>query len=318
MSYLWDRSGADPEVEKLEASLGELAYKRGLDPLPEREPERSRWRLWLGLGAVAVTAAALLAFALRPTGAVGGAVAGVLECSGGAGGWTLEATGGAPRCNNVPLPDGARLLPGRWLETDADSRARLEVADIGELAVAPGTRLAIRRTGPDEHRLLLDRGEIAARVKAPPRLFVVDTPNGTAVDLGCAYTMRVGDDGAIHIAVTDGEVSFERGGRAALLPAGYQLWVDPSGAVSLPIAAGASPERVAMSRDPARTAELIAAASAADSLALWHLLDTEHCAAAHARLIEIAPFGGDLMARYGCDDPEALRTGWREVLRSMW
>lgn len=319
MSYLWDKSGGDPQLEALERSLGELAYRRPLGPLPERQPLRRRLRAWLGLGAVAVAGAAALAlYLLRPDAAIGGAVAGSVACSADSGGWTLVATGGAPRCGGVPLPDGARLAPGRWLETDAASTARLAVADIGELAVAPDTRLAIRRTGPGEHRLLLDRGAITARVTAPPRLFAVDTPGGTAVDLGCAYTMRVSDGGAIHIVVTDGEVSFERGDRSALVPAGYQLWVDASGAVSLPVASDASPERIELSRDRRRAAELIAGAGAADSLALWHLLDTEHCEAAHRKLIEIAPFGGDLMERYGCDDPAALRTGWREILGATW
>ena len=45
------------------------------------------------------------------------------------------------------------------------------------------------------HGLALARGEIRAKISAPPRLFFVDTPSGTAVDLGCEYTLQTDEDG---------------------------------------------------------------------------------------------------------------------------
>src|SRR5207248_1979033 len=84
-----------------------------------------------------------------------------------------------------PDPEGA------WLETDARSRAKVRVADIGWVDVEPRTRVRLVRASAAEHRLELSRGVLHAAVTAVPRLFVVDTPSAVAVDLGCAYTLEV-------------------------------------------------------------------------------------------------------------------------------
>src|SRR5436305_8200413 len=56
---------------------------------------------------------------------------------------------------------------------------------------------------------------------APPRLFFVDTPAGTAVDLGCAYTLAVDSTGNGLIHVTGGYVEFDRDGRRSIVPLGF-------------------------------------------------------------------------------------------------
>jgi hypothetical protein len=58
-----------------------------------------------------------------------------------------------------------------------------------------------------------------AFIWAPPRQFYVDTPSAVAVDLGCAYTLEVGDDGQGLLSVVGGWVAFEWQGRETFVPA---------------------------------------------------------------------------------------------------
>ena len=66
--------------------------------------------------------------------------------------------------------------------------------------------------------MALDRGEIRARIWAPPRLFFVNTPSATAIDLGCAYTLQVDDRGWGKVRVETGWVAFEHKGRESFIP----------------------------------------------------------------------------------------------------
>jgi hypothetical protein len=84
---------------------------------------------------------------------------------------------------------------GEWLQTDASSHAEMRVGTIGTVKIAPGTRLRVLTTRPDEHRLSLQHGEISATISAPPNLFFVETKSATAVDPGCQYRMKVDDAG---------------------------------------------------------------------------------------------------------------------------
>ena len=117
------------------------------------------------------------------------------------------------------LTEHGKIQVGDWLQTDGSSRARISVGDIGTIDVAPNTRVRMVASQPGEQRLRLARGEISASVTAPPRLFLVDTPASTAVDLGCAYTMKADEDGSGFLHVTLGWVSLEWAGRESLVPA---------------------------------------------------------------------------------------------------
>lgn len=72
--YLWDRTGSDAEIERLETMLEGLRFRPEEPPAaPAREiaiePARPRWFMRLGLGfAAASMAAAALLFAIFPAG----------------------------------------------------------------------------------------------------------------------------------------------------------------------------------------------------------------------------------------------------------
>ena len=106
-----------------------------------------------------------------------------------------------------------RLPVGGWLETDASGRASIDLAGVGRVEIEPKTRIGLIATGPGDHRLELTRGTMQAVIWAPPGQVSVKTPSSTAVDLGCVYSMTVGEDGVGVVQVAVGWVGFEWRGR---------------------------------------------------------------------------------------------------------
>ena len=170
------------------------------------------------------------------------------------------------------------MLPvGEWLETSAEVSAQVEVADIGNLTVHGGSRVRLIGTGSEEHRLELERGRISALVSAPPRLFVIDTPGASAVDLGCAYELAVDDKGRTHLQVTLGAVSLEGNGLVAYVAAGTEVIAVPGRGPGTPLAIDSDePLRQAVARfdagDSTVLDELLALADQRDTITLWNLL----------------------------------------------
>ena len=191
--------------------------------------------------------------------------------------WEVERLDGSPSVGASHISGTGSIAVGEWLQTDATSRARIKVGDIGTVEVEPNTRLRLAAAKPEEHRLTLARGDISATVSAPPRLFFVDTSSSTAVDLGCAYTMHVDDSGSGLLRVTLGWVSLEWGGRESMVPAGAQCRTRRKIGPGTPYFEDASAKLQqalgSFDFDKADTLETILAESRVrDTLTLWHLL----------------------------------------------
>jgi FecR protein len=273
-AYLWDGSGEpDPEIVRLETLLGQLRH-RGVPPeLPSRKP--GRLRTTRIIGALSAAAAVLLIAALGWYASV--------ELRRG---WTVQRIAGAPIVDGVQsATDGAssRLRVGKWLETDAVSRARIDVGNIGRVDVEPNTRLQAIEAGGREHRMSLARGLIHARIWAPPKLFFVNTPSATAVDLGCEYTLRVDEEGGGLIRVSLGWVSFEGNGRESFIPEGAVGRTRPGAGPGTPYyddapsGYGEALEILDFSApdDPRRDDAfnlVVSTARRRDAFTLWHLL----------------------------------------------
>jgi hypothetical protein len=142
------------------------------------------------------------------------------EREGPAGQWNVARLGGAPRIDSQAIGDASKLGVGQLLETDATSRAQIDVATIGQVQIDPNSRVRLLETNSEEHRLELERGRLSAVISAPPKLFFVNTPSGVAEDLGCAYTLEVDDDGNTILHVTLGWVALQLVDREATVPAG--------------------------------------------------------------------------------------------------
>jgi hypothetical protein len=174
------------------------------------------------------------------------------------------------------LADGA-FAPGDSLATGASERARLAVGTIGEVEVAPGSRVRLLEARATRHRLALSSGSLTARIDAPPRLFLVETPAGTVVDLGCAYELSVDSAGVTSVHVTLGWVAFEVTGHESLVPAGFRTLTRRGGRPGLPVAVDAEQSfaAAAAAHDAGATDALdtlLASARPADAVTLWHLL----------------------------------------------
>ena len=154
--------------------------------------------------------------------------------------WEVASLSGSFKIDRNRVNDKGRLAVGETLETDSSSRARINVAEIGEVEVDSNSRVRLMQTGSTEHRLALDRGRIHAQIWAPPRLFFVDTPSAQAIDLGCEYTLQVDDSGRSFLRVTLGWVELVRDGRESYVPIGAMCETRPGIGPGTPYFADAS------------------------------------------------------------------------------
>ena len=219
-----------------------------------------RW-YWVPLAAAAVFGAVMIGRAMRATA------------------WDLTALAGRPVVGTTPFAASARLRVGDWLQTDDTSRALIAVGRIGQVEVQPGTRLQLVVARENEHRLALARGTIAAKVDAVPRLFFVETPAGTAIDLGCAYTLETDSLGNGRLHVTGGQVEFQTGRRSSRVPLGAIMQIRPTTGPGIPYVEDAPAPLVRalvafdFEKGGARaTRNALALARPQDALSLWHLL----------------------------------------------
>ncbi len=195
--------------------------------------------------------------------------------------WEFETISGSP---SVGVGSGKdRLAVGDSMETDASSRARITVADIGNVEIAPNSRVKLVGTTANEHRLSLERGALHARILAPPRLFIVDTPSAVAVDLGCEYKLEVDKAGNSFLHVTSGFVALERDGRESIVPAGAMCMTKKGKGLGTPFSA----ETTKAFRSALERFDFASGGSRAvramldnrgfyDMVTLWHLLSRVH------------------------------------------
>ena len=219
-----------------------------------------RW-YWVPLAAAAVFALVMIGRSIKPTA------------------WDVTALAGRPLIGTKRLAASGRLRVGDWLQTDDSSRALVAVGRIGQVEVQPDTRVQLVVARADEHRLALARGTIAAKVDAVPRLFFVETPAGTAIDLGCAYTLATDSLGKGVLHVTAGEVEFQTGPRSARVPLGALMQTRPGIGPGTPYVEDAPAPFVraliAFDFEKGRARAMrttLALARPQDALSLWHLL----------------------------------------------
>jgi hypothetical protein len=233
--------------------------------------------------------------------------------------WQVERRAGAV---------SAAMAEGEWVETDSASTARIIVADIGTVDVSPDTRVRLGNIDPAEYRLSLTRGTLTARIAAPPRLFFVDTPASTVVDLGCAYTMTVDQEGTGVLRVTEGWASLEWNGRESLVPAGARSRVQGGVGPGTPYFDDASPALVdavaAFDTGTGGSPALLTIfreSRPRDTLTLWHLLSRVGPAErslVYDRIAELTPAPAGLSRELVLAlDGAALRY-WREELAWTW
>jgi hypothetical protein len=216
------------------------------------------------------------------------------------------------------------LPVGGWLETKGQEKVLIKVADIGNVNVEPRSRLRLIGSRAGDHRLQLVRGTLHATILAPPGQFAVETASSTVVDLGCAYTLTVDDEGAGLVTVTLGWVGFEWRGRESFIPAGFSAETRPAVGPGTPYHMNSSPAfrraletidfRSGAPDTGAAVSRVLDESLERDEVTLWHLL---------ARV----PVGErdrvfDGLARFVAPPAgvtrEGIRAGRRDMLEQWW
>jgi hypothetical protein len=242
--------------------------------------------------------------------------------------WGVATLDGNPTIGSWAIGQKGRLGVGQWLETDASSRAQIEVGSIGHVEIDPNTRVRLLETRATEHRLELAEGKMSARIWAPPRLFFVDTPSAVAADLGCAYTLEVTKDGASLLHVTSGWVALQLKDRESMVPAGAACQTRPGIGPGTPYFEDASEEfRAALAKfdfehDSSSTLNmLLEAARQKDSLTIWHLLfrsNQDERARVYDRLAQLSPPPAGVTREGVLSLDTKMTDRWRESLSTTW
>ncbi|MCA1594252.1 MAG: FecR domain-containing protein [Acidobacteria bacterium] len=242
--------------------------------------------------------------------------------------WEVARLEGAPRIDADRIGDRGRLAVGEWLETDANSRAQIEVSNIGQVEVEPNTRLRLVETKLTEHRLELARGTMHAKIWAPPRLFFVNTPSAVAADLGCAYTLEVDDRGRSLLHVTSGWVALETPGRESMVPAGAACVTQPGAGPGTPFFEDAPDALVealksfdfqnggGMALDA-----VLSNARTRDTLTLWHLLsraEGDERSRVYERLSALAPTPEGVTKEGVMRLDAGMLAAWKDRLEDTW
>jgi len=235
---------------------------RDLWPGIEARLGRSRRWYWVGLAAAAVIALVMVI----PKGNA----------------WTVTWLAGS---------GPATLRVGQSVETDDSSRAVITVGHIGHVELRPRTRIQLVTARADDHRLALAHGAIEAKVDTVPRIFFVETPVGTAIDLGCAYTLEMDSLGNGLLHVTAGMVEFTGTGGVARVPMGAMVVTRAGAGAGIPYVEDASDAlKRALAASDVRA--ILAAARPDDAISLWHLLqrvDSGQRAAVYDRVSALVP-----------------------------
>ncbi|MEM7228131.1 MAG: FecR family protein [Planctomycetota bacterium] len=209
---IWTGVGdLDNDLRILESQLASLRFNPTADFVEQPSPRTHRaWR-WAALIVVGISAVATWCSLPDPVS------------------WRLIPTTGETRVNGVGATTPARLYAGAAIQTGADGMSQLDVGSIGTVLIDRNTQLRLERGARQrEHRLTMTSGRLLAQITAPPRMFVIETPAATAVDLGCAYELEYRDGhGFLH--VTAGWVQLVRTGRDVRVPAGARCELTSSG-----------------------------------------------------------------------------------------
>jgi hypothetical protein len=247
--------------------------------------------------------------------------------------WEVARLNGAPTIGSSHIDEKGRLAVGQWLETDGESRARIQVGSIGQVEVDPNTRIRLVETKPTEHRLELAHGKMSARILAPPRLFLVDTPAAVATDLGCAYTLEVDDEGQGLLHVTAGWVALQLKDHESMVPEGATCAMRPGIGPGTPYFDDSSdifrralakfdfePQDTNWSKIPTLDL-LLMGARPRDTLTLWHVLrrvDSTDRARVYDRMAVLVPPPAGVKREGVLQLNEEMLQLWKQKMETTW
>lgn len=227
--YLWDPAApADAEVRAVEDRLASARFDPrrrplSLPPTSVRQFTRLRTAIALAAAAVVLIAVGLTTYwSWRWSWSAGAA-------------WTAEIDNSTDH-HLIKTSLGVDQ-PLRLGET---SSARVDIARIGTMTVAPESALTLAETTSSRHRVRLDRGSVSVRIWAPPGIFAFHTPAGMIRDLGCIFDLAVDGEGTARVRVDTGWVQMQNAYGESLVPAGAVSEMRPLARPGVPIYRDAS------------------------------------------------------------------------------
>jgi len=245
--------------------------------------------------------------------------------------WEVTSVRGAPWIGSVRVTDSGRLRPGDSLQTNSSSEAHVKIADIGQLDLDPNSRIRLITTNSDQHRIALERGKMTARTWSPPRLFVVETPTATAVDLGCIYSCEVQRDGSTLLHVTLGLVALDFHGRETVIPAGAYCRTRPGAGLGTPYFDDASDrlqaalDHVDFGKNGAERAKqldiVLKESRPRDTFTLWYLvsrLDGEMRSSVVDRMTALVPLPSGVTRAGVLALDGGMMDAWKDELQKVW
>jgi hypothetical protein len=242
--------------------------------------------------------------------------------------WSIENINGVARIGGNRVDPRARLSPGVTVETDSRSTARLAVGTIGFADIGPSSKLRLVRADSSENRFVLVEGTIHARIWARPGYFVVDSPIGTAIDLGCIYTMHVDSTGRGRLSVSEGTVEVVAHGARAIVPSGNTVALRSGKEPGLPypLRSSAAFRRAVAAADSSgykrKTIQAILdLATENETVTLWHLISRAEAndrLAIYSRLAALAPPPDDVTPLGITSLDAAMLRAWQESMERSW
>jgi hypothetical protein len=327
--YLWDQHGeSDPEVLRLEQALAQFRYSEKefvIAQAPSVPRVQPRFIFWRTPWAPRFAAMTILFLALSVVGFLS-RVTPPAEST--LSGWNVSSVAGSPMVGSESLGESSNRAAwkiGQLLVTGKDSRASINLESVGEVYVDPGSRVRLVSSDESRERLSLELGTIHAAIWATPGKFEIETPSATAIDLGCAYTLQVNEDGSGSLHTTMGWVGFHQDGHDAFIPAGAMCLTKPKRGPGTPYfedaartlrdalnefdSASNAPE---IRREALRT--ILDQARTHDAFTLWHLLsrvdDTQRVAVYQRLASLVQPPAGVTRAGTLALDPQMMDAWW--------
>jgi hypothetical protein len=242
--------------------------------------------------------------------------------------WEVTRIAGSAQLSSQPLDGTALAGAGSEIATGADGRARIRIGRIGMVEVDANTRVRLIALDSRNHRLALGSGSVAAIIAAPPRMFFIETPSGTAVDLGCEYKLECDRAGNGLLRVTAGWVAYQWRGRESLVPAGAACRTRAQIGPGTPFFEDA-PVALVEALDwfdfggggLDAAAVVLREARVRDTLTLWHILarvDPGRRASVYERMAKLSPPPAGVSREQVLRlDPAALAR-WKEELAWTW
>lgn len=149
----------------------------------------------------------------------------------------------ATRETIIPSSD-TELYPGDTVQTQANGRARVSMADGSTLVVRPNSTIIVRNNASDDEgkktnvHVVVDSGQMYVRTEQQPdgTTNVVETPKTTnKIGQQTGASFGVNPEGTEEIRVNSGAIeTTNRTGEKTMLQGGQYVSVNPSGTISRP------------------------------------------------------------------------------------